>query len=55
MIIFYGLWHASQIQITQIEVPIKNLPAYWKGKTIVHISDLHLGQVRGVSLLNQIR
>jgi len=50
----FGVWNAGRIQITRITVPIKNLPAVWQNKTIVQISDVHLGSVLGVKFINQI-
>ncbi len=40
----FGVWNAFNIRVTNIEIPIKNLK---KEITIVHISDVHVGHVRG--------
>lgn len=45
----YGLIHAQQIKITSIKVPMPNLPAEWKSRKAVWVSDLHLGQIYGAS------
>ncbi len=50
----YNIWNAYNLKVTDINVPIRNLPDYWKGKTIVQISDVHLGNVHGVAFLNKI-
>ncbi len=33
------------LRVRKITVKIKNLPASWEGKTIAHISDVHLGPI----------
>ncbi|MBU6500822.1 MAG: metallophosphoesterase [Patescibacteria group bacterium] len=42
----YGLINANRIRVTEITVPLKNLPPSWKSRTAVFLSDLHLGQIR---------
>lgn len=39
----YGSWNAFNPRVKNIEVTIKNLPAEWQGKTVVQLSDVHLG------------
>jgi predicted MPP superfamily phosphohydrolase len=41
----YGLINARITRVTKITVPLPNLPDFWKGKTAVMVSDLHLGEV----------
>jgi len=41
----YGIINARIIRVTKISVKLPNLPAFWKGKTAVMISDIHLGHV----------
>jgi len=43
----YGVMHAKRIKVAKYEVTLQNLPAEWKNKRAVFISDLHLGQVHG--------
>lgn len=43
----YGFVNALNLKPTGVSVEIENLPDYWKGKKIVHISDVHLGGVWG--------
>lgn len=50
----YGVWNAFQPQIVPIEVSLKNLPGEWKGKTIVQLSDTHLGPVHRVRFMNRV-
>jgi predicted MPP superfamily phosphohydrolase len=40
-----GVYNALMPTIREYEVPIKDLPAAWDNKTVVHISDVHLGAV----------
>jgi predicted MPP superfamily phosphohydrolase len=41
----YGLYGAFVPRIKDYEVKIKDLPVAWQGKTVVQISDIHLGPV----------
>jgi len=43
----FGIWNAYHPKIVNITVSIKNLPAEWKGKKVVQISDIHLGFIWG--------
>jgi len=43
----YGTWNSGRAEITEISVAIPNLPASWRGKKAVFVSDLHLGAVHG--------
>jgi predicted MPP superfamily phosphohydrolase len=44
----YGLINARITRIRRIPVQIPNLPAFWRGRTAVLMSDLHLGPINGV-------
>ena len=50
----YGVWRAFHPVIKEIEVEIKDLPVHWKGKTIVHLSDIHLGTINRKSFMMNI-
>jgi uncharacterized protein len=50
----WGVWNARAPQVTNVPVRISNLPAQWKDKTIVHLSDMHLGPIRGVEYLSKV-
>ncbi len=50
----YNVWNAENIQIKNINVQIKNLPPQWKGKTIVQLSDIHLGNILGPNFLKKV-
>jgi len=41
----YGIWNAYHPRVVNFHVHIKNLPPSWQGKTLVQLSDVHLGQV----------
>ncbi|NCT54661.1 hypothetical protein GW758_01725 [Candidatus Falkowbacteria bacterium] len=40
-----GFYRALVPVVKEYEVKIQDLPAYWEGKTVVHISDIHIGPV----------
>jgi hypothetical protein len=50
----YGVWNASNPQVRNIQVAIRNLPDNWKGKTIVQLSDVHLGHVYRAGFLQKV-
>jgi predicted MPP superfamily phosphohydrolase len=45
----YGILHARSIRVKNIEISLPNIPQSWIGKSVVFVSDLHLGQVNGSS------
>jgi predicted MPP superfamily phosphohydrolase len=50
----YNIYNAYDIKIKNIDVTIKNLPEQWKGKTIVQLSDIHLGNINGPGFMQKI-
>jgi len=50
----YGVWNAFNPITKNIEVSVKNLPAEWQGKTIVQLSDIHLGNVYGENFMKSV-
>ena len=50
----YGFFHGRKIKIKKIEVEIPNLPKEWQGKTVVWVSDFHLGTVRGAKFCEKV-
>ncbi|TAN61570.1 hypothetical protein EPN18_06545 [bacterium] len=50
----YGLWSAFNPVIKRIEVNIKGLPVNWQGKTLVQISDVHLGAIHTAGYFSSI-
>jgi hypothetical protein len=49
-----GVYRAWSPVVTEYEVAIKDLPVSWEGKTIVHISDVHLGPVYRVNFFSRL-
>lgn len=49
-----GLFNAFNPRIKNITVTLENLPDYWRGKKIVQLSDVHLGNVYQVDFLEKI-
>ncbi|MBU1089448.1 metallophosphoesterase [Patescibacteria group bacterium] len=49
-----GAWNVFHPVVKNIEINLENLPQSWSGKTIVQISDLHLGGVLGESFLKKV-
>ena len=43
----YGLLNARWVRIRRVTVQLPNLPAAWRGRTALLLSDLHLGNVNG--------
>ena len=43
----YGLLNARWVRIRRITVQLPNLPASWRGRTALLISDFHLGNING--------
>jgi len=50
----YGVWNAYHPVIKNITVKMNNLPEAWKNKTVVQLSDVHLGIVLGESFMQNI-
>jgi predicted MPP superfamily phosphohydrolase len=50
----YGAIEARNPKLKFLEVPIKNLPGEWEGKTAVQISDLHAGAINDVKYVEKI-
>ncbi|MFA6171500.1 MAG: metallophosphoesterase [Patescibacteria group bacterium] len=54
VIAIYGAWNATDLKLKTISVEIPGLPAEWKGKTAIQISDTHLGAINGAAFLEKI-
>ena len=50
----YGAWNAFHPKIKKITVEIANLPDQWQNKTIVQLSDIHLGHFYTVDCLKNL-
>jgi hypothetical protein len=42
-IYFYGISNARTLRVKKIDIEMKNIPEWWRGKKIVFLSDTHLG------------
>ena len=49
----YGVWNAYRPRLVHCQVRIKNLPPGWQGKTLVQLSDVHLGRVLRADFLSR--
>jgi uncharacterized protein len=50
----YGLVNARVLRVRQVTVELPNLPASWREKRAVLISDMHLGHINGVEFARHI-
>ena len=50
----WGVWSAFNPVVRHVDVRINNLPEYWKNKTVVQISDIHLGHVFNHAFLSRV-
>ena len=50
----YGGWNAFHPRLKRVDVEFKNLPEQWKNKTIVHLSDVHLGHFYTAEFLKKL-
>ena len=50
----YGVIHARYTAVAHVTVSLPNLPPSWKGRRAVWISDLHLGQLHGLSFARAV-
>ena len=49
-----GVWRAKHPKIKRIDVKMDTLPAHWRDKTVVHLSDVHLGVINGTGFLRRV-
>ena len=50
----YGVWNAFHPKIKKLTVRIENLPDQWKNKTVVQLSDIHLGHFYETDFLSSL-
>ena len=50
----YGLVNARWMRIRRVAVALPNLPEVWRGRTALLLSDLHLGNVKGLKFSRRI-
>ena len=43
----YGLFNARHIRVRRLSIALPGLPASWRGRTALVLSDLHLGNING--------
>jgi len=54
MVGVYGLLNARRVRIRHVPVRLPNLPASWRGRRALLVSDLHLGHVNGFGFSRRI-
>lgn len=54
LMILWGLWNAQNLTVTDVSIPMKDLPDVWKERKIVLISDVHIGRIRQKRFLNKL-
>jgi predicted MPP superfamily phosphohydrolase len=50
----WGVWRARNPQVRRLEVVIEGLPEAWRGRKVVHLSDLHLGYTNGAGFMRKV-
>lgn len=50
----YGIANAYHPRIVRFTARVKSLPAGWRGKTLVQLSDLHLGRILRAGFLSRV-
>lgn len=50
----HGFWTAFHPIVKRVEIPIERLPDQWRGKTIVQLSDVHLGHFHGTASMERL-
>ena len=50
----YGMINAARLRVVPITITLPNLPAQWRGRRAVLVSDLHLGHVRNYRFVRRV-
>ena len=50
----YGIINAASPRVTRVTVTLAGLPAQWRGRTAVMVSDLHLGHIRNIRFARRV-
>jgi hypothetical protein len=50
----YGFWSAFHPIVKPLEITLENLPGHWRGRTIVQLSDLHLGHFHDPAAMERL-
>ena len=51
---FYGLLNARRVRVRRVSIKLLNLPASWRGRRALLVSDLHLGHVNAMRFSKRI-
>lgn len=54
IVTLWGTWRALHPEVHRVDVRIQGLPAAWHGKTLVQLSDLHLGWIHGDGFMRRV-
>jgi predicted MPP superfamily phosphohydrolase len=54
LLVVYGLANAARVRTTRYTVELANLPEAWRARTIVLVTDIHLGNIRGAAFAERI-
>lgn len=54
LVSIFGILNVFYPGVKEVKININNLPDNWKGKTIVQLSDVHLGKVLGAEYLERL-
>ena len=54
LVVLWGMWNGRAVRTRRITVALPGLPASWKGRRAVLVSDLHLGPINGVRFCRRI-
>ena len=50
----YGTMNAARLRVVRVQITLPNLPAQWRGRTAVLVSDLHLGHIRNYRFVSRV-
>jgi uncharacterized protein len=50
----FGFWRAFHPVVTDVEIALEGLPERWRNRTIVQLSDVHLGHFHGIGALTRL-
>ena len=50
----FGFWRAFHPVLTEVEVALEGLPEQWQGRTIVQLSDVHLGHFHSPAAMERL-
>ena len=50
----FGLWAAFHPVVHDVSIPVRNLPPAWENRTIIQLSDVHLGHMHGSNFARRV-